>query len=149
MAELYACIFRPTGKAPPLALRRLKDDVARDLPAKSRLLHPRAMPKLQAEVWVKLSSGGMGAALKMLHHIRSVSVHPALQSLMQRKRRLASAALWPMGDDDGDVSQLRDILQGAASAPIGDVIGAALDELFQGDGSKSAGPDSHGAWTCD
>ena len=311
MAELYARTFRPNGSAPPMALRRLKETVARDLPAKSRLLHPRAMPKLQAERYeearVKLSSGGMGAALKMLHHIRSVSVHPALadqleptafiaasgrlsatfdilrriqsrgeralvfieslqmqyrfielakaefglakidlinggtpitkrqaivncfqrhldqdggfdllvlgpkaagtgltltaathvihlsrwwnpaveeqcndrvhrigqtrpvtvhvplaihsgyraqsfdlllQSLMQRKRRLASAALWPMGDDDGDVSQLRDILQKAAAAPIGDVIGASMDELFQRDGLKSVGPDSEGAWNC-
>jgi len=54
-----------------------------------------------------------------------------------------------MGDDDGDVSQLRDILQKAAAAPIGDVIGASMDELFKRDGLKSVGPDSEGAWNCD
>ena len=58
------------------------------------------------------------------------------------------SALWPMGDDDGDVSQLRDILQKAAAAPIGDVIGASMDELFKRDGLKSVGPDSDGAWNC-
>ena len=80
---------------------------------------------------------------------RAQSFDLLLQSLMQRKRRLASAALWRMGDDDGDVSQLRDILQKAAGAPVGDVIGASMDELFQRDGLKSVGPDSEGAWNCD
>lgn len=80
MAELHARIFKPRGTVPPLGLRRLKDEVARDLPAKRRYLHPRLMPKVQAEAYdlaqVKLANGGPGAALKMLHHIRSVSVHP-------------------------------------------------------------------------
>ena len=42
------------------------------------------MPKLQATVYdaarVKLTGGGLGAQLKMLHHIRSVSVHPAMEA---------------------------------------------------------------------
>ncbi len=54
--------------------------MARDLPHKTRLLHPRIMPQAQAETYneaqIKLAEGGPGAALKMLHHIRSVSVHP-------------------------------------------------------------------------
>ena len=80
MAELHARVFKPRGKVPPLGLRRLKDEVARDLPVKRRYLQPRLMPKVQAEAYdlaqVKLANGGPGAALKMLHHIRSVSVHP-------------------------------------------------------------------------
>ena len=80
MAELHARVFKPRGTLPPLGLRRLKDEVARDLPVKRRYLHPRLMPKVQAEAYdlaqVKLANGGPGAALKMLHHIRSVSVHP-------------------------------------------------------------------------
>ncbi|MBY6163277.1 DEAD/DEAH box helicase [Mameliella alba] len=80
MAELHARVFKPRGAVPPLGLRRLKDEVARDLPKKRRLLHPRLMPKVQAEAYdlaqLKLANGGPGAALKMLHHIRSVSVHP-------------------------------------------------------------------------
>ncbi len=80
MAELHARIFQPQGCLPPLGLRRTKDEVARDLPTKTRLLHPREMPAPQAREYEsarsKLATGGRGAALKMLHHIRSVSVHP-------------------------------------------------------------------------
>lgn len=80
MTELHARVFKPQSGHPPLGLRRLKDEVARDLPQKSRFLHPRLMPETQAvtydEAQQKLATGGAGAALKMLHHIRSVSVHP-------------------------------------------------------------------------
>lgn len=80
MKDLYARVFKGQDGAPPLALRRLKDDVARDLPAKTRRLHPRLMPTVQATEYDKarrkLAEGGAGAALKTLHHIRSVSVHP-------------------------------------------------------------------------
>ena len=82
MSELHARVFKPSGDLPALALRRLKEDVARELEPKARLLHPRVMPPEQAVTYerarLKLSSGAKGAALKMLHHIRSVSVHPAL-----------------------------------------------------------------------
>jgi superfamily II DNA or RNA helicase len=82
MAELHGRVFKSAGSRPPLALRRLKDEVARDLPEKARRLHPRLMPPRQTgtyeEARIKLANGGPGAALKMLHHIRSVSVHPAL-----------------------------------------------------------------------
>lgn len=80
MAQLHSRVFLPIGEVPPLALRRLKQTVASDLPTKSRYLHPLAMPRQQAESYedakLKLAQGGPGAALKMLHHIRSVSVHP-------------------------------------------------------------------------
>ncbi|WP_082015786.1 DEAD/DEAH box helicase [Leisingera sp. ANG-M7] len=80
MAELHARVFKPRGTMPPLGLRRLKDEVARDLPVKRRFLHPRLMPKVQADAYdraqLNLANGGPSAALKMLHHIRSVSVHP-------------------------------------------------------------------------
>jgi SNF2 family DNA or RNA helicase len=80
MAELHARIFKPGRTVPPLGLRRLKEEVAKDLPPKRRYLHPRIMPDIQAQTYdlaqVKLASGGLGAALKMLHHIRAVSVHP-------------------------------------------------------------------------
>ncbi|RWM79516.1 MAG: DEAD/DEAH box helicase [Mesorhizobium sp.] len=84
MLELHSRVFQMQNGLPPLAFRRLKETVARDLPTKSRFMHPRAMPSLQAgryeEARVKLASGGPGAALKMLHHIRSVSVHPAIDA---------------------------------------------------------------------
>ncbi|WP_319496515.1 DEAD/DEAH box helicase [uncultured Cohaesibacter sp.] len=80
MTDLHDRVFKPQGTVPPLGLRRLKDEVASDLPPKRRFLHPRLMPKVQADAYdlaqLKLANGGPGAALKMLHHIRSVSVHP-------------------------------------------------------------------------
>ncbi|UIK18572.1 DEAD/DEAH box helicase [Rhizobium leguminosarum] len=86
MAELYARVFERRGSVPPLAIRRLKETVATDLPVKSRFIHPRLMPDLQALAYddarLKLARGGLGAQLKMLHHIRSVSVHPSLDAKM-------------------------------------------------------------------
>lgn len=84
MLELHSRVFKPQGTLPPLGLRRIKDEVAKDLPSKSRRIHPRQMPAPQAKEYdvarLKLASGGRGAALKMLHHIRSVSVHPGFDS---------------------------------------------------------------------
>ncbi|NKJ36847.1 DEAD/DEAH box helicase [Rhizobium sp. SG570] len=80
MTELYQRTFASVDGKPPLAIRRLKEDVAKDLPEKTRKVHPRLMPRDQATVYddarVKLAAGGLGAQLKMLHHIRTVSVHP-------------------------------------------------------------------------
>jgi superfamily II DNA or RNA helicase len=84
MADLHARVFKPVGALPPLGLRRLKQDVARDLQPKQRRIHPRLMPSTQEahyeDAKLKLAGGGLGAVLKALHHIRSVSVHPALQA---------------------------------------------------------------------
>jgi superfamily II DNA or RNA helicase len=82
MAELHGRVFKPAGAFPPLGLRRLKQDVAKDLEPKRRRLHPRLMPPKQEahyeDAKLKLASGGLGAALKALHHLRTVSVHPAI-----------------------------------------------------------------------
>jgi len=84
MRELYSLMFEPQQGVPPVALRRLKDEVARDLPKKSRRLHPRVMPETQAAAYEtargNLAAGTRGGALKMLQHIRSVSVHPDASS---------------------------------------------------------------------
>ncbi|PLV62687.1 DEAD/DEAH box helicase [Erwinia sp. B116] len=83
MLQLYQQVFESRNQLPPLAFRRLKEDVAKELPAKTRFLHPRLMPEGQAIAYetarLKLSQGGAGAALKMLQHIRGVSVHPAME----------------------------------------------------------------------
>jgi superfamily II DNA or RNA helicase len=96
MHELYSLMFEPHDDFPPVALRRLKDKVAKDLPAKERLIHPRLMPEVQAseyeEARRKLSSGAMGSALKMLHHIRSVSVHPNAASTAEDAAYVAMSA---------------------------------------------------------
>ena len=85
LKALYEFVFEESQGLPPMALRRLKEDVAKELPAKTRILHPREMPDVQAEAYErardKLATGTKGAALKMLHHIRSVSVHPAITAI--------------------------------------------------------------------
>jgi SNF2 family DNA or RNA helicase len=84
MADLHERVFKEAQGRPPFALRRTKDQAAKDLPEKTRFLHPRVMPAGQASAYddarLKLAQGGLGAALKMLHHIRSVSVHPSIDS---------------------------------------------------------------------
>jgi hypothetical protein len=85
MLDLYKKAFVSQSGNPPVALRRLKDQVTKDLPQKSRRLHPSVMPNVQAvayeEARSKLVKGGSGASLKVLHHIRTVSVHPSLNIL--------------------------------------------------------------------
>lgn len=82
MNELHARVFKSAGEHPALAIRRIKNLVASDLPKKTRRLHPRLMPEDQVIAYddarLKLAQGGLGAALKALHHIRAVSVHPGL-----------------------------------------------------------------------
>lgn len=96
MRELYSLMFEPQRGLPPVALRRLKENVARDLPEKSRRLHPRLMPKPQASAYEtargKLASGTRGGALKMLHHIRSVSVHPDASSSAEDETYISMSA---------------------------------------------------------
>jgi hypothetical protein len=86
MTQLYEQLFKSHKEHPPLGLRRLKEEVARDLPSKTRRLYPRLMPDVQARTYdiaqQKLGIGGLGAALKMLHHIRSVSVHPGISEIV-------------------------------------------------------------------
>ena len=83
MDELHSRIFAPSKTAPPLGIRRLKVDVAADLPPKQRLLHPRRMPLVQADRYLeahdKAASASRGGALKALQHIRSVSAHPGME----------------------------------------------------------------------
>lgn len=98
MQQLHQQLFHSQNGLPVLAFRRLKEDVAKELPPKMRYLYPRLMPKGQSIAYenarIKLSQGGAGAALKMLQHIRGVSVHPAMdmsgdhQSFIEASARL-------------------------------------------------------------
>jgi len=96
MRELYAQVFEPQDGLPPVALRRLKEDVAKDLPPKERRIHPRLMPASQASIYEeargKLAAGTPGGALKMLHHLRSVSVHPNAESAAEDAAYVAMSA---------------------------------------------------------
>lgn len=96
MAELHARVFDHQDDKPALGLRRLKSEVAGDLPPKIRLMHPRVMPAVQAmrydEARVKLATSGKGKALKMLHHIRGVSVHPDVDDRSSNDNYIAASA---------------------------------------------------------
>ncbi|RMD90674.1 MAG: DEAD/DEAH box helicase, partial [Alphaproteobacteria bacterium] len=75
-----------------------------------------------------------------------MAIHPAFQegsfdcllhSLMCRKRRLATSALWPMGDEEDDVATLRQGLEAAAkpdSQAETDPLAAAIRKMFERDG---------------
>lgn len=84
MEELHARLFmdRRNGNRsyPPVAQRNLKENEITGLPRKDYRLYPSTMPDVQATAYEKarvhLASGEQGAALKMLHHLRSVSLHP-------------------------------------------------------------------------
>jgi hypothetical protein len=57
-----------------------------------------------------------------------------LHSLMQRKRRLAQQALWPMGDLADEASGLQQGLQDEAGKGTGDPVQMALQRMFDRDG---------------
>lgn len=75
--QLHNAIFTPQGERPSLGIRRLKKDVATDLPPKVRVLHPRIMPEVQAIRYDEIRAKG-GILFELLHHIRRTSLHPGL-----------------------------------------------------------------------
>ncbi|TSD89942.1 DEAD/DEAH box helicase [Mycobacterium sp. KBS0706] len=77
MRQLHAAIFTGQLGHPPLGLRRLKKDVAPELPPKARILHPRIMPEVQAMRYDEIRGRG-GGMFALLHHIRRISLHPGL-----------------------------------------------------------------------
>lgn len=84
MGELHARLFKPVKNGdrhwPPVAQRRFKESEIAGLPRKDYRLYPSVMPDAQAEAYENarrhLVDGARGAALKLLHHIRGVSLHP-------------------------------------------------------------------------
>ena len=58
----------------------MKEDVIEGLPQKNYLIHREDMPPEQVlaydEIRSKLNDAARGTAIKLLHHIRSVSLHP-------------------------------------------------------------------------
>lgn len=85
MHELHSRLFKPlsnNGKQyPPIAQRRFKDEEIENLPRKDYRVYYNTMPAAQAEAYDKakhlLLDGTRGSTLKLLHHIRTISLHPA------------------------------------------------------------------------
>jgi hypothetical protein len=82
LAELKAKMDRPQGNAPAIMLRRMKDDVAKDLPAKHIKPYSVAMPASQARAYddavaaAKAGSKTRKSMLETLHLLRGISLHP-------------------------------------------------------------------------
>ncbi|HBO43485.1 MAG TPA: hypothetical protein DD670_06055, partial [Planctomycetaceae bacterium] len=77
MRVLHKAIFQPQAGYPSLGLRRTKGSVATDLPTKTRILHPRIMPAVQALRYDEARRPGQ-SLFGLLHHIRRTSLHPGL-----------------------------------------------------------------------
>ena len=70
------------------------------------------------------------------HDFREKSFDCLLHSLMTRKRKLASSALWPMGDTDTDAEQLQRMLtEDVRIVDSGDPIHSAIVRTFKRDQS--------------
>lgn len=84
MKELHTRLFKPLKKGerrlPPIAQRRFKEGEIASLPRKDYRLYPATMPGVQAGAYETarrhLADGARGAAFKLLHHIRGISLHP-------------------------------------------------------------------------
>jgi hypothetical protein len=65
---------------------------------------------------------------------REKSFDCLLHSLMTRKRKLASSALWPMGDTEADAEQLQKMLaEEVTEADVGDPVHSAILRTFERD----------------
>ena len=83
----------------------------------------------------------IGQAQPVTVHV-PMAVHPGYQhnsfdcllhSLMTRKRRLASSALWPMGDTAEDASRLQQMLADGGALTTADPVQSAMSMMFQRD----------------
>lgn len=82
LAELKAKMDLPQGSAPAIMLRRMKDDVAKDLPKKTIVTYSVSMPPKQMHAYdeaVALARSGLRtrkSMLETLHKLRGISLHP-------------------------------------------------------------------------
>ena len=79
-AELLEPVRIESQDVPPYALRRLKEDVAKDLPAKHEGPMLRSfMPEVQSRRYAEVSAAAQAGKieiLRALHDFRSISLHP-------------------------------------------------------------------------
>ena len=94
LAELHGMLTDGTEpSAPALMLRRLKENHVPELPEKQ--VHRRVveMPPLQAEAYGEIvRHGGGGNMLQTLHHLRSISLHPAAPNELDLDEYIQSSA---------------------------------------------------------
>lgn len=72
-----------------------------------------------------------------------------LQSLMMRKRRLASSALWPMGDTQDDVAELQLLMNAEKTGGKSDPVRAAMQGMFERDKLRLPAADADGSLAID
>jgi hypothetical protein len=80
---------------------------------------------------------------------RDQSFDCLLQSLMMRKRRLASSALWPMDDTTDDVAALQRLMNAEKTTDRADPLHAAMRGMFERDNLVFPAPASDGSLTFD
>jgi len=80
MKRLHKSIFEGMNGFPAVGLRRMKEEVIGDLPRKDYMIYREDMPAEQMQAYdairPQLKDAAKGSAIKLLHHIRSVSLHP-------------------------------------------------------------------------
>lgn len=82
MDELYKCLFKPLRPRfeTSFAQRRLKESVIHGIKRKDYRVYPTVMPNIQANAYEtvreKLCENASSSVLKLLHHLRGVSLHP-------------------------------------------------------------------------
>ena len=94
LAQLHGSLTQQADEpAPALMLRRLKEDHVPELPKKSVHRPVVEMPPLQAEAYkeVVYHSGGRNM-LQTLHHLRSISLHPAAPGELEIEDYIKSSA---------------------------------------------------------
>jgi len=82
LKELKVRLTESNKTKPAPMLRRMKIDVAKDLPLKIEKTVPRAMPEAQAFAYMRAlsgvsSAGGRRGRLDAFHRIRGISLHPS------------------------------------------------------------------------
>ncbi len=91
------------------------------------------------------ASGDSACAYAIHAGYREHSFDCLLHSLMQRKRRLARSALWPMGDTQADVGDLHRMLGAEMSVGTQDPLRAALAATFLRDRLSLPEPEEDGS----
>jgi len=95
----------------------------------------------------------IGQTMPVTVHV-PMAIHPGYQqnsfdcllhSLMTRKRRLASSALWPMGDTNEDAGRLQQMLAGGGAVTTSDPVSTAMEMMFQRDETPVGARNSDGS----